>query len=122
MSDLFDVIVVGAGPGGSNAAAVALKHGLSIAQVDKSRFPRVKPCGGGLTIKSCRALQFDLQPMLRGESREFEFNVSARAARGLHRGEGIPDRRRSARDLRGTPVSLWRISDHAAGGAGLHRG
>lgn len=75
MSDLFDVIVVGAGPGGSNAAAVALKHGLSVAQVDKSRFPRVKPCGGGLTIKSCRALQFDLQPMLRGEFREFEFNL-----------------------------------------------
>src|SRR5687767_10365129 len=72
---VFDVIVVGAGPGGSNAAAVALRHGLSVAQVDKSRFPRVKPCGGGLTIKSCRALQFDLQPMLRGESREFEFNV-----------------------------------------------
>ncbi|HEX5576537.1 MAG TPA: geranylgeranyl reductase family protein, partial [Gemmatimonadales bacterium] len=67
--------VVGAGPGGSNAAAVALKYGLSVAQVDKSRFPRIKPCGGGLTIKSCRALQFDLQPMLRGEFREFEFNV-----------------------------------------------
>src|SRR5688500_882787 len=75
---VFDVIVVGAGPGGSNAAAVALRHALSVAPVDKSRFPRVKPCGGGLTLKSCRALQFDLQPMRRGESRECEFDVLLR--------------------------------------------
>ena len=37
----FDVIVIGAGPGGSNAASVALDAGLSVVQVDKAEFPRV---------------------------------------------------------------------------------
>src|SRR5438132_1007027 len=74
MTNVFDVIVIGAGPGGSNAAAVALKHGLSVAQVERYTFPRVKPCAGAVTIKSCNALQIDLLPALRGEFREIEFN------------------------------------------------
>jgi geranylgeranyl reductase family protein len=72
---VFDVIVVGAGPGGSNAAAVALRHGLTVAQIDRHKFPRLKPCAGGITIKSGNALQFDLQSEIRGESRAIEFNV-----------------------------------------------
>jgi geranylgeranyl reductase family protein len=75
MTTPFDVIVVGGGPGGSSAAAAALRRGLSVAQLDRYKFPRVKACGGGVTIKSCNALPFDLAPMLRGESREIEFNV-----------------------------------------------
>ena len=71
----YDLIVVGAGPGGSNAAAVALRSGLAVAQVDAARFPRTKPCAGGLTPKAWRALQFELEPSLRGEFREFEFNA-----------------------------------------------
>ena len=75
MTTTFDVIVVGGGPGGSSAAAVALRRGLSVAQLERYKFPRVKPCGGGVTIKSCNALPFDLSPMLRGESREIDFNI-----------------------------------------------
>src|SRR5690349_14713469 len=75
MDDVFDVIIVGAGPGGSNAASAALKRGLSVAQIDRARFPRVKPCAGALTIKSCRALSIDLLPMLRSEYRDVEFNA-----------------------------------------------
>lgn len=71
----FDVIVVGAGPGGSNAAAAALKRGLTVAQIDRQPFPRIKPCGGGITIKSSRALIHDMAPMMRGESQEVQFNV-----------------------------------------------
>jgi geranylgeranyl reductase family protein len=75
MTAPFDVIVVGGGPGGSSAAAVALRRGLSVAQIDRYRFPRMKPCGGGVTIKSCNALPFDLAPAVRGESSEIELNV-----------------------------------------------
>jgi geranylgeranyl reductase family protein len=71
----FDLIVVGAGPGGSNAAAVALQHGLSVAQLDRHKFPRVKPCGGGVTTKSFNALRLELLPALRGEFNEVEVNV-----------------------------------------------
>lgn len=42
----FDVVVVGAGPAGSAAAVSAARAGLSVALVDKARFPRHKLCGG----------------------------------------------------------------------------
>lgn len=71
----FDLIVVGAGPGGSNAAAVALRSGLRVAQVEKYRFPRVKPCAGALSVKACRSLQLKLAPSVRYVSTAIEFNV-----------------------------------------------
>jgi geranylgeranyl reductase family protein len=74
MTAEHDLIVVGAGPGGSSAAAAALRAGMSVAQVDAARFPRVKPCAGGLTPKATRALFCELAPSQRGAYREFEFN------------------------------------------------
>ena len=75
MSVPFDVIVVGGGPAGSAAAAAASRRGLTVAQVDRSRFPRLKPCGGGVTIKSSNALPADLVAPFRGDARTVEFNV-----------------------------------------------
>lgn len=49
MNKLYDVIVVGAGPGGSSAATFAAKQGLSTLLVDRADFPRDKVCGDGLT-------------------------------------------------------------------------
>ena len=51
---IFDVIVVGAGPAGATAAKVLGEAGASVLLIDKSTFPRDKPCGGGI---STRALQ-----------------------------------------------------------------
>ena len=64
MNSSYDLIVIGSGPAGSAAAVTAAKAGLSVAIVDKSRFPRDKLCGGGVTGRSVRYLQdiFDLSP------------------------------------------------------------
>ncbi|MBR9763131.1 MAG: geranylgeranyl reductase family protein [Rhodobacteraceae bacterium] len=43
---------MGAGPAGAAAARVAAASGLSVALVDKARFPRDKLCGGGVTGRS----------------------------------------------------------------------
>jgi geranylgeranyl reductase family protein len=72
---LFDLLVIGAGPGGSNAAAVALRSGLRVAQLDAARFPRVKPCAGGVTVRAARSLQLALDPSLKRSFRAIEFNV-----------------------------------------------
>jgi geranylgeranyl reductase family protein len=47
----YDVIVAGAGPAGSSAAAVLGAHGRRVLLVDKTAFPREKTCGDGLTFK-----------------------------------------------------------------------
>ncbi len=54
----YDVIVIGAGPAGSMTAYRCAEAGLHTLLVDKAQFPRVKPCGGALSIRSLKALQF----------------------------------------------------------------
>lgn len=44
----FDVIVIGAGPGGSSVATFLGRQGLSTLLLDRSHFPRDKVCGDGL--------------------------------------------------------------------------
>jgi geranylgeranyl reductase family protein len=46
---IHDVIVVGAGPGGSAAASFLARRGADVLLLDKSDFPRDKVCGDGLT-------------------------------------------------------------------------
>ncbi len=72
---VFDVLVVGAGPGGSNAAAVCLSRGLTVAQVDAREFPRIKPCAGGLTPKSIAALQYRIDACIQNQSSRFSFRM-----------------------------------------------
>ena len=56
MSPAHDLVVVGAGPGGSTAAAYLARHGLNVTLLEKSHFPREKVCGDGLTPRATRAL------------------------------------------------------------------
>lgn len=46
---MYDVAVIGAGPGGSTISRYLAKAGLNICLVDKDAFPRDKPCGGGFS-------------------------------------------------------------------------
>lgn len=51
-----DVLVVGAGPAGSAAAAWAARDGLDVLLVDAAVFPRDKTCGDGLTPRAIEEL------------------------------------------------------------------
>ena len=51
-----DVIVVGAGPGGSATAAWLAKAGRDVILLEKSSFPRDKVCGDGLTPRAVRQI------------------------------------------------------------------
>ena len=60
----FDVLVVGAGPAGSTTAYRLASQGGKVLLVDKARFPRDKPCGGGLTIRAVRQLPVSPDPVV----------------------------------------------------------
>jgi geranylgeranyl reductase family protein len=51
-----DVLVVGAGPGGSAAAYHLARHGIDVTMVERSAFPREKVCGDGLTPRGVAAM------------------------------------------------------------------
>lgn len=46
---MYDVVVIGAGPGGATASRYLAKLGLDVCMIDKDTFPRDKPCGGGFS-------------------------------------------------------------------------
>ncbi len=51
-----DVIVIGAGPGGSSAAFHLARYGANVLTLEKSEFPREKVCGDGLTPRAVKQL------------------------------------------------------------------
>ena len=64
MSSKYDVIVAGAGPSGSTAARWLAGRGAKVLVLDKQKFPRDKPCGGGVTLRAASMLDVDLTPVI----------------------------------------------------------
>ncbi len=54
---MYDVAIVGAGPGGSATAHYLAQRGLRVLLLDKATFPRDKTCGDGLTPRAVGVLQ-----------------------------------------------------------------
>lgn len=53
---VYDLVVVGAGPAGSNAARTAAGMGMKVLVLEKKVFPRYKACGGALTERAASCL------------------------------------------------------------------
>lgn len=85
---MYDVIVIGAGPGGSTCARLCAQKGLQTLLLDKDLFPRVKPCGGAVSEQALSYLDFPLPPSI--IEREC---FGARVRFGRHRTEVAKDRR-----------------------------
>jgi geranylgeranyl reductase family protein len=82
MPDL-DAIVVGAGPAGSTAARKLALTGARVLLLDKARFPREKPCGGGVTFRADDENDIDLAPVTEREI--YGVRVSAALGRKFER-------------------------------------
>ncbi|MDQ1706749.1 MAG: menaquinone-9 beta-reductase [Frankiaceae bacterium] len=55
-SEDAQVVIVGAGPGGSTAAYHLAQAGIDVLVLEKSEFPREKVCGDGLTPRAVKQL------------------------------------------------------------------
>ena len=70
-----DVLVVGAGPAGSSAAIHLARGGARVLLADKARFPRDKPCGGGLTGRALKQIPVDPSPVVERDVDRFELRL-----------------------------------------------
>lgn len=61
---VWDVIVVGGGPGGASAARHCARLGLETLVLEKCRFPRPKVCAGGVTQGALREIGLPFPPEL----------------------------------------------------------
>jgi geranylgeranyl reductase family protein len=76
----FDVAIVGAGPAGSTAAYRLASAGKRVLLVDKARFPRDKPCGGGVTLRAARLLPFSIDPVVEDVVTSVEIGLRYRSS------------------------------------------
>lgn len=61
---VYDVIVIGLGPGGAIAAYELARAGAKVLAVEKAKLPRYKPCGGCVAAKVDRIIDFSLDPVI----------------------------------------------------------
>lgn len=62
---IWDAIIVGAGPAGCAAAYDLASAGHNVLILDKAEFPRQKACAGGLTLKAIKTLRYSVEPVVR---------------------------------------------------------
>lgn len=67
MTDMFDAIVVGMGPGGSMAACRLARGGLKVLALEKSIMPRPKLCAGAITPKAFNLIDIDITEAIEQE-------------------------------------------------------
>ncbi len=60
----YDAVVVGAGPAGAISACKLAQGGARVLLLERWRIPRPKPCGGGLTPKAYRQLDFPIDDLV----------------------------------------------------------
>jgi geranylgeranyl reductase family protein len=70
--DKYDVLVVGAGPGGSLLSYYLGAAGLDVLLIDKQVLPRYKACGGGITRRAATLIPFDIDSVIE----DYSYRVS----------------------------------------------
>jgi geranylgeranyl reductase family protein len=67
MSEIYNCIIVGAGPAGATAAYHLAKLDVSVLVLEKAGLPRYKPCGGGVSPAIAQWFDFDFSPTIDNE-------------------------------------------------------
>ncbi len=92
MKEIYDAVIVGAGPSGSTTAYYLAKEGFNVLLLDKFNFPRDKTCGDGLTPRVLRILDdmgiLDKVNQVGYRSHKLEL-ISPKGNTALDAGEGM---------------------------------
>ena len=75
----FDVIIIGAGPAGTAAAYRLAEAGLRTLIIDRTGFPRQKPCAGGLTLKALNLMPYSIASILERSTDGMTIGIKNRA-------------------------------------------
>ena len=84
----YDVLIVGAGPGGSTTALALRDAGLKVAMIDKSGFPRDKVCGELMHKKTVETLT-SIVPEFKEEFKKFPKTFTLKHTRMHYKGKTI---------------------------------
>lgn len=79
--EMWDVVVVGAGPAGASAAYAAAVAGRRVLLLEKAELPRYKTCGGGIIGPSRDALPPGFELPLRDRVHAVTFSLDGKFAR-----------------------------------------
>ncbi|CAL9369985.1 hypothetical protein SUDANB120_00844 [Streptomyces sp. enrichment culture] len=79
--EVWDVVVVGAGPAGASAARAAAVAGCRVLLLEKAELPRYKTCGGGIIGPSRDALPPGFVLPLKDRIHAVTFSLNGRLAR-----------------------------------------
>ena len=126
--EVWDVVVIGAGPAGASAAHAAAVTGRRVLLLEKAELPRYKTCGGGIIGPSRDALPPGFELPLRDRVHAVTFSLNGKLARTkrsrqmlfglINRPEfdaGLVDAAREAGAEVRTGVTVSRVEQHGPG-------
>jgi flavin-dependent dehydrogenase len=58
LTSTHEFLIVGGGPAGATAARTLAGAGVTVRVLDRSNFPRNKPCGGGISLRALKRFPY----------------------------------------------------------------
>jgi geranylgeranyl reductase family protein len=75
----YDILVIGAGPGGATAAYFLAEQGYRILVLEREILPRYKACGGGISSRMLAQFPFSFDPVIESRVESIRYELRGRS-------------------------------------------